>query len=300
MIASNEFEEAWIDEGINSFYEAVVVTEEYQYMIQFFGLRVTPFELNRLQQGDGRYSDAIVQPAWSYRSGGSYGLNSYARPAVMLLHLQHLMGEATFARAMRRFFQTWRFRHPTTADFESIMLEEAENDIGWFLDQALHSDRRLDYRIRSARSRRHKEPTGWFWDHDGKRALLGVGNRDDDEDGESSDADDADDEDKVYRSEIVVDRRGEFIHPVTVELVFDDGEVLRHRWDGRSRWKKYVEIRPAKLVSAEVDPDDLLVLDVDQLNNSRRLEEDSRATAKMITHLVFWLQNLFQMTAMVG
>ena len=93
---------------------------------------------------------------------------------------------------------------------------------------------------------------------------------------------------------------GEFIHPVTVELVFDDGETIRHQWDGRSRWKKFIEIRPAKLVSAEVDPDNLLILDVDQLNNSIRLEKSAQPATKMITHLVFWLQNVLQLSAMVG
>ena len=104
----------------------------------------------------------------------------------------------------------------------------------------------------------------------------------------------------MYRSEIVVERRGEFMHPVNIELVFDDGETVRHRWDGRSRWKKYIEIRPSKLVSAEVDPDQLLFLDVDQLNNSIRLETSVQPVTKMITHLIFWLQNVLQLTAMVG
>ena len=303
MIASNEFEEAWIDEGINSFYEAVVVEEHYRYMIQLFGLRVSSFELNRLQLGNGRYTDSIVQPAWSYRSGGSYGLNSYSRPAITLRHLENLMGEETFARAMRRFFQTWRFRHPSTEDFKQIILEEANTDINWFLEQAFHTDRGLDYRIRSARSREKEDPIGWFWDDDGQKTLLGVADRhESDTENEAEDDPDveSDDEEKLYRSEIVVDRRGEFIHPVTVELVFDDGEILRHQWNGRSRWKKYVEIRAAKLVSAEVDPDHLLVLEVDQLNNSIRLEADRKPAAKMITHLIFWLQNVFQLTSMVG
>jgi len=303
MIASNEFEEAWIDEGMNSFYEAIVVEEHYTYMLQLFGLRVSPFELNRLQLGDGRYSDSIVQPAWSYRSGGSYGLNSYSRPAVTLLHLRQLMGEEVFARAMRRFFQTWRFRHPSTEDFKSIILEEADSNVGWFLEQAFHTDRRLDYRVRSARSRHHKDPVGWFWDDDDQKTLLGVADRhkSETEEDEGDDTEiDSEDEEKIYRTEVVVDRRGEFIHPVTVELIFDDGESLRHQWDGRSRWKKVVEIRAAKLVSAEVDPDHLMALDVDQLNNSIRLEKDHKPAVKMVTHLVFWLQNLLQLTAMVG
>jgi hypothetical protein len=305
MIASNEFEEAWIDEGINSFYEMVVMDEYWGHMIDFFGLRISSLDLDRLQLGDGRFSDSIVQPAWTFRSSSSYGLNSYSRPAVTLRHLENLMGEEAFARAMRRFFQTWRFRHPSTEDFKEIMLDEADTDITWFLEQAFHTDRSLDYRIRTARTRRDKGPKGWFWDDDAQKTLLGVADRHESDPDEEINADDdesdeSDDEEELYRSEVVVERRGEFVHPVTVELVFEDDETLRYEWDGRSRWKKYVEVRPAKLVSAEVDPDHLLTLDVDQLNNSRRLERNQKPAAKMITHLIFWLQNVLNLTSMVG
>jgi aminopeptidase N len=307
MIASNEFEEAWIDEGINSFYEMKVMEAHYRYMFQLFGLRASPFDLNRLQQGDGRYSDAVVQPSWSYRTGSSYALNSYSRPAVTLSHLENLMGKPVFARAMRRFFQTWRFRHPSTEDFERIMREEAGTDVSWFLGQALHTDRGLDYSVRSATSRRQRSPRGWFWDDDHRRTLLGVADRHGDGgDGPGGDPaeaelDDAeDDEEGDYRTEVTVERRGELVHPVTVELVFDDGEKARYQWDGRSRWTRYVEVRPAKLVSAVVDPDHLLALDVDPLNNSIRLEPDHRPAFKMVSHLVFWLQNLFELTSTLG
>ena len=314
MIASNEFEEAWIDEGMNSYYEAVVMEEHYGTMLELFGLRAAPFELDRLQLGDGSFSDAVVQPSWSYRTGGSYGLNSYARPAVTLHHLRNLLGAETFDRAMRRFFETWRFRHPSTADFERVILEASSGELGWFLEQALHSDRALDYRVRSASSSRDRGSRGWFRDDGGEMTLLGEIDRphaDEHADGPSHDepADnregakdgvDSDVEDTLYRSVVVVDRVGEFVHPVTVELVFVDGETLRREWDGRDRWLRIVEERPAKLVSAEVDPEQLMVLDVDPLNNSRRLEPDRRPAVKILAHLVFWLQNLFAVTAVVG
>ncbi|HSN55417.1 MAG TPA: M1 family aminopeptidase [Candidatus Sulfomarinibacteraceae bacterium] len=314
MIASNEFEEAWIDEGMNSYYEAVVMEEHYGTMLELFGLRAAPSELDRLQLGDGSFSDAVVQPSWSYRTGGSYGLNSYARPAVTLRHLRNLLGPETFDRAMRRFFQTWRFRHPSTADFERIIFEASSGELGWFLEQALHSDRALDYRVRSASSSRDRGSHGWFRDEEGGMTLLGEIDRphaDEHADGPghdepgsdaegAKDGDDSDAEDTLYRSVVVVDRVGEFVHPVTVELVFADGETLRREWDGRDRWLRIVEERPAKLVSAEVDPEHLMVLDVDPLNNSRRLEPDRRPATKLLAHLVFWLQNLFAVTAVVG
>ena len=98
----------------------------------------------------------------------------------------------------------------------------------------------------------------------------------------------------------MIDRTGEFIHPVTIELVFDDGERIRHEWNGRSRWFRIVDERPAKLVSAEVDPDHVMVLDVDPLNNSRRLEPNRGPTAKVLVHMLFWLQNLFELTSFAG
>ena len=305
MIASNEFEEAWLDEGINSYYDSVVMDEHYGTAIELFGLRAEPHDMNRLQLGAGRYTDSIVQPSWSYYSNSSYGLNSYARPAATLHHMRNLLGGQVFDRAMRRFFQTWRFRHPSTADFKEIILDETGADITWFLEQAFHTDRTLDYRIRRARSRETKDPQGGFWEEDGQKTLFGVADRHPMEDGEEATAEDAgnedqEDENEFYRSEVVVERRGGFVHPVTIELVFEDGERLRHEWDGDSRWIKYVEIRPSKLLSAEVDPDHIMTLDVNPLNNSIRLECDSTPAVKMLTHIVFWLQNLFELTAIVG
>lgn len=151
---------------------------------------------------------------------------------------------------------------------------------------------------------------GWFWREDGEKELLGESDHHDDGGQDSSaaaepTADDAefennDKDQETYRSEVVIERAGEFMHPVTVELVFADGDRLRQRWDGRDRWVRYVEIRPAKLESVEIDPDHLMVLDVDPLNNSRRLEPNRMPVIKMLVHLEFWLQNVFSLTSVVG
>lgn len=300
MIANNEFEEAWIDEGINSYYEMVVMEEEYGNAIDLGGFHLSPFEMNHSAIAGGRFTDAIMQPSWSYRSNGSYGLNSYARPAVTLRHLENLIGPEKFAVAMRRFFQTWRFRHPSTADFERVIRETSDEDLDWFLDQAFHSDASLDYAVRKAVSRKRHDPDGWFWE-DGERVPRGhLAHADDDADGSNVDDEAKDDVDETYRSEVVIQRRGEFIHPVEIELRFADGDVVRHQWDGRSRWIKYVEERSAKLESVEVDPDGLLALDVNRINNGRLIEADRRPRAKIVAQLLFWFQNLLAATSIVG
>jgi hypothetical protein len=43
-----------------------------------------------------------------------------------------------------------------------------------------------------------------------------------------------------------------------------------------------------------------MVLDVDPLNNSYRIEKNRTPTTKIVAGLVFWLQNIMQLTAVVG
>jgi len=295
MIASNEFEESWLDEGINSYYEMVVMEEEYPETIRFLALELGSFELDRARLGSGRFTDPIVAPSWGFLTGTSYGINSYPRTAVTLRHLENLLGPETFYRAMREFFQDHKLTHPTTEDFERSIQESTGRDLRWFFDQALHSTRRLDYGVESIESRRVKKDEGVFWRQEGRveeeaeeksgfeRLLARLRGEDPDED----------DGDRPWRSEVTVIRHGELIHPVTVEMRFEDGGVLRRQWDGEKRWIRWTLTTDRELVSAEVDPDGKLALDLNRLNNSRRKEPDRWPRRKLVTELLFWFQGFF-------
>jgi hypothetical protein len=84
-----------------------------------------------------------------------------------------------------------------------------------------------------------------------------------------------------YLTTIYLHRKGSFILPVTVEIVFDDGTHLREQWDGIDRWKKFTYTRKAKVVSAEIDPDHLIPLDRDLFNNSITRRQDSTPRWKL-------------------
>lgn len=285
MIASNEFEEPWLDEGINSYYEMVVMEEEYRYGIRFLGLRLSPLDQNWLPVAGIDLADPIAVPAWANMASWSYGVNSYPRTAVTLRHLENLLGPEVFARAMRAFFEQHQFRHPTTGDFERTIERETGQDLGWFFAQALHSTRELDYAVRSVSSEEVDEREGVFWDGGERRTL--------DPDEDEDEDDDGDDDEGPYRSRVVVFRNGEFRHPVTIELRFEDGTAERRLWDGQARWARVTVVRPSKLEAAVVDPDGVLALDSDRLNDSRLVEPRRLPAAKLLTDVLFWFQGLF-------
>lgn len=303
MIASNEPVEAWMDEGINTYYEGRGMEDGFgPYAIRLFGYELSQLDMLRGGLDGGSYRDPMVAPAWKYLSGGSYALNAYQRPGLMLRHLEGLLGEATFARAMRTFFQRYRFTHPDSRDFKRTIEEVSGRDLGWFFSQAMHSTRTLDYSVRSLRVRRIREPRGVFW-QGGERVERGMedeGNGDDDEDAAGGDEVEDDDETAEWASTVVVFREGEFIHPVEVELRLDDGRSLRRTWDGDRRWVSYTVRGPAKVVSAEVDPDHVMALDANRLNNSRTERARLTPATAFAADVLHWIQALFSAAAVLG
>jgi hypothetical protein len=227
--------------------------------------------------------DDIVRKGWEYLSGASYGINSYARTGLTLRTLESYLGPETMARVMRTFHQRWRYRHPTPQDFFATVNEVSGQNMDWFFQQFFYNSNLVDYAVADIITTSLEGKLG-IYDEGGKKVpYLEEHAR---QAYEKS-------KDKRYRSTVIVRRLGEATAAVDVVVRFDNGETLRETWDGKYRWIKYVYEKPARVVSAEVDPARKLALDANFTNNSRTREPDNRAAAKWYVRWIFWLENLF-------
>jgi hypothetical protein len=136
----------------------------------------------------------------------------------------------------------------------------------------------LDYAVETAASRPRRAPAGVFGSGEERRTV---------ERGERL---------AGWESEVVVRRLGGVALPVFTDLVFADGQRARLRWDGQERWVRFRAVGP-RLAWAEVDPEETLLLDVDRLDNSRRVEADRRASRRWGQRLRFWIQNVLETVA---
>ena len=313
MVASNEFEESWLDEGFNSYSTGRVMDKVYgEWIIEAFGLRLGGLELSRLQNSVERMFDRIRTPAWGYSSGSNYGFNSYARTELALLTLGALVGEETLARAMRTYHERFRFRHPTSDDFYAVVSEVAGRDLSGFFAQTTERPGILDDEVSSVRSEKVDEPQGFFGEGEGKKNVTGKEAHEKEKQADAASG-------RRWRSTVMVRRRGEVTLPTSLRLDYEGGEaqtlplVEQDRagventglspgpasgepW--RGRFKKIELLSARRLVSATVDPEDRLKLDVNAANNSRRAEPDTAAANRWGARLVFWLQQLLALSGL--
>ncbi len=276
LLASNEFEETWLDEGINSYTEAKIMNDiygEHASVIDIPGLKIGNMVFHRSRYVSGSNLDPTVRDAWTYYNGSSYGINSYSKPAIILSTLEHYLGEDKMSRLMKTYVKRHSFTHPTSDDFVAIASEIAGEDMGWFFDQALYTNKVIDYSVSFIKSVEIKEASGFDFSMTRDDLLNDV---------ELDEEEEAADEDKNYRSEVRVRRLGDFVFPVEIEVVFDDGEVVRESWDGQDIWKKFFYERQAKVTSATVDPDAKIPMDINLVNNSKT-EKIARAPVTRMT-----------------
>ncbi|MEO7795497.1 MAG: M1 family metallopeptidase, partial [Thermoanaerobaculia bacterium] len=146
LVGSNEFEEAWLDEGFNTYSTAKVMEIGYgrdASFVDFLGLEIGGVESDRLSNTHERRYDQIATPAWMF-SRGQYGFNAYARPALMLETLEGMVGTQTMARVMRTYHERFRFGHPSGADFHAVAEEVSGRDLDGFFAQTVKSPGVLD------------------------------------------------------------------------------------------------------------------------------------------------------------
>ena len=316
MVATNEFEDAWLDEGINSYTEVNVnasIDGPKTSVIDFPWANAGDAGLQRLTYLAKPDFDPVTRFAWKFRNATSYGGITYGKSATLLKTLEGIIGPDTMREAMHRYFMTYRFTHPTTEDFlrtiEAVAVERGRATASYtpatpsagaptlylppagasatpaagtlsslqqslatppatlvptssslrpYFNQAVYGTALLDYAIDSVRSERAQ-----WWLPEPKRGQPAV-----------------------YRDVVYVRRKGTFVLPVTVRIVFADGTQVREHWDGVDRWTKFEYQRASKIVSAEVDPDHTVLLDDDLFNNSYTTRENHLPAAK-IAHL--WL-----------
>lgn len=286
LVGNNEFEHAWLDEGLNTFStgRAIATSPAYRQNFavgRYFGGFV-PWVFPDLPQsrevdenGLASYrataeSDVPATPSWRYHPASGGGI-SYSKTALWLHTLERYLGWPVLQRGMSTFFERWQYRHPRPQDFFGVINEVSGRDLTWYFDQVYRSSNVFDYAVDSVRSA--PAAAEGFVDREGKPALVAapVG--------------------APYRTVVVVRRLGEAVFPVEVEVVFRNGERVKEQWNGRDRWKAFVYEKPAMADYAVVDPSRTLLLDVNYANNSYTTRPQAGAAArKWMLKWMVWLQ----------
>ena len=133
ILATNERQYPWMDEGINSFYDQkfdeIFATKinSRKANNNFISKKITQYpENNLLQTFIKLKKDQPINTISEKFSALNYNLTAYTKTTLWLKKMETELGIETFNNIMRAYYEKWKFKHPTPTDFQTV----AENVSG--------------------------------------------------------------------------------------------------------------------------------------------------------------------------
>jgi hypothetical protein len=124
ILASNERDHPWMDEGINSYYDQRYAEWKYASSSQE--------EKNLLETMIVTKRDQPIETSSEKFSEVNYDLIAYYKTSVWMRYLESRSGIVSFNKAMQEYFQHWQFKHPQPEDFKNTIAESTGKNVDSF------------------------------------------------------------------------------------------------------------------------------------------------------------------------
>ena len=145
ILASNESKHPWMDEGFTSYVEDLALNEIATTKA------INPFEsaynayYKLVESGK---EQAQTTHADRYDENRPYSISSYSKGEIFLSQLEYLIGKENVAKTLKRYFQEFKFKHPTPNDIKRTAERVSGANLDWYLSDWTETTNTIDYGIK--------------------------------------------------------------------------------------------------------------------------------------------------------
>lgn len=146
ILATNESEHAWMDEGFTSFISSLCMNEIMEQNKQ------NPFE------GSYRGYYALVNSGLEmpqtthsdrYTTNFAYGISAYSKGSIFLSQLGYIIGQDKLMETIQKYYEDFKFKHPTPNDIKRTAEKVSGMELNWYLTDWTMTTNTIDYGIKS-------------------------------------------------------------------------------------------------------------------------------------------------------
>jgi len=144
VLAINESKHGWMDEGFTSFIEDTVMNHfaEKKAANPYAGAYKSYFDLVK----SGK-EQPLSTHADRFDLNRSYSVSSYSKGELFLSQLIYLIGEDNLMKTLRRFYDEFKFKHPTPNDIKRTAERISGAHLDWYLTDWTQTTNTIDYGI---------------------------------------------------------------------------------------------------------------------------------------------------------
>ena len=149
ILANNEAKHPWMDEGfteyITSLAEKSVLGKPSLFPHK--SSYDSYYMINKIQLQNPALT--IEQPLTihsdRYDYNFTYGTSSYSKGAVFLSQLGYIIGNENLSKTIKRYYNEFKFKHPTPNDFKRVAEIVSDLELEWYLNDWTRTTNKIDY-----------------------------------------------------------------------------------------------------------------------------------------------------------
>lgn len=156
ILGSNEREHAWLDEGINSYYERRFLKAKYpDFNLKGNSFKNKLLDVTNISYFNWEYLDAqqtkhhCCHQAINCHSAkytqDDYYASVYGKAALALEYLEAWLGKPLFDKAMQLYYEQLQFKHAQGEDIQQVFEDVTGKYVDWFFNDLINKTDPLDY-----------------------------------------------------------------------------------------------------------------------------------------------------------
>ena len=153
LLATNESKHSWMDEGFATYIEYLALNEIgiNKEENPFKDIYSTYYKLvaSGKEQPQTTHSDR-------YDENRSYSISSYFKGSIFLSQLGYVIGKDKLEETIKKYYQDFKFKHPTPNDFKRTAERVSGANLDWYLTDWTQTTNTIDYRIKEVKDNAEK------------------------------------------------------------------------------------------------------------------------------------------------
>lgn len=146
ILASNESKHPWMDEGFTTYIEDSALNE-------LSANKVTNPFTNNYNAYVSMALSGKEQPLSThgdrFDENRLYSIDSYYKGCLFLTQLSYLIGQENLDKTVRRYFEEFKFKHPTPNDIKRTAERVSGAELDWYLTDWTKTTNTIDYSIKN-------------------------------------------------------------------------------------------------------------------------------------------------------
>jgi len=154
MMASNENEHPWMDEGYASYAEGEVSAYYNKEKGNENASKALPenhagayrsyYYLQKLN-----LAEPMTTNSDHYNTNVAYEINAYSKGEILLEQLGYIVSDSVRDKILLKYYDVWHSKHPNPNDFFKVAQDVSGIQLGWYKEYWLNTIKTIDYSIDS-------------------------------------------------------------------------------------------------------------------------------------------------------